>query len=388
MPICLALWIGMAFASTVWILLLMRALLGMVIGSISVLTNNYVVEITHSSLRVSLIPFTDMWIQLGILLVYGVGSLYLTWREVMLVCGCVSTVPIFIVYMFFPNSPRWLVTRNREQEAYKAMVFLRGPHHNSKVELQSIVDHFKEEATKKKSAMEQLRQMGKPNNLYRLALTSMLIVFAQFSGNISIVTYSVPIMQATHLPMNSYGSVMFMSCLRVAGILVYMLVVKRLGRRVVLITSSLICTLSLFLLGVYFILQKSGTDVSAVTWLPLFLLSVYMPFVVITASVISTTRSEIFSNSVRPMAMSMVTIVFYLSLFACTQLFPIMTETIMEQGVFWTYAFSCLLITLTTAVLLPESRGLTLEEFDHVLKYGKKVVLLIPCVHDKVRISE
>uniref|UniRef100_A0A0P4WCL5 Major facilitator superfamily (MFS) profile domain-containing protein n=1 Tax=Scylla olivacea TaxID=85551 RepID=A0A0P4WCL5_SCYOL len=388
MPFCLVLWLGMAFTSTVWILQLMRALLGVVQGFIGTTAGNYLVEITHSSLRGCLIPFLDIWRQFGILLVYAVGSFHLTWREVMLVCGCVSTVPTFIALLFLPNSPRWLVTRGREQEAYKALVFLRGPQYNSKIELQSVVDHFQEEATKKKSAMEQLRQMREPNILYRLTFIIILTVFLQFTGNIPIVTYSIPIFQAANSSMNSYGCLVSIAFLRVAGILVYMLVAERLGRRVLVITSSLICTVSLLLLGVYFFLQSSGTDVSAITWLPLFSLLVYMPFVVILESIISIMRSEVFSNSIRAMAVSLTSVVFFLSMFLSTQLFPIMTETIMEQGVFWTYALSCLLMALTTAVLLPETRGLTLEEVDHVFKYGKKVVLPIPCVYDKVRISE
>ncbi|MPC09291.1 Facilitated trehalose transporter Tret1 [Portunus trituberculatus] len=388
MPFCLVLWLGMAFTSTVWVLQLMRALLGVAQGFIATTSGNYLVEITHSSLRGSLIPFLDIWRQFGILLVYAVGSLHLTWHEVMLVCGCVSTVPIFIALLFLPNSPRWLVTRSREQEAYKALVFLRGPHYNSKIELQSIVDHFQEEDTNKKSVMEQLKQMREPNNLYRLTFISIITVFLQFTGNIPIVTYSVPIFQAANSSMNSYGCLVSIACLRVMGIMIYMIVAERLGRRLVVITSSLICTVALLLLGVYFLLQNSGADVSAITWLPLFSLLVYMPFVVILESIISILRSEIFSNSIRPMAVSVASVVFFLSMFMSTQLFPIMTETITEQGVFWTYALSCLLMALTTAVLLPETSGLTLEELDHVFKYGKKVVLPIPCVHKKVRISE
>lgn len=388
MPFCLVLWLGMAFTSTVWVLQLMRALLGVVQGFIGTTSGNYLVEITHSSLRGSLMPFLDIWRQLGILLVYAVGSLHLTWREVMLVCGCVSTVPIFISLLFLPNSPRWLVTRGREQEAYKALVFLRGHRYNSKAELQSIVDHFHQEATNKKSAMEQLRQMREPNILYRITFITFLTIFLQFTGNIPIVTYSTPIFQAASSSMNSYGCLVSIACLRVAGILAFMVVVERLGRRVLVITSSLICTVSLLLLGVYFLLQNSEIDVSSITWLPLFSLLVYMPFVVIIESIVCILRSEVFSNSIRPMAVSVMSVVFFLSMFMSTQLFPIMTETITEQGVFWTYALSCLLMALTTAVLLPETRGLTLEEVDHVFKYGKKVVLPIPCVHDKVRISE
>lgn len=380
MPFSLVLWLSMSFTSAVWVLQLMRALLGIAQGFIGTASANYLAEVTQSKLRGRLMSFLDIGRQSGILLVYVVGCLNLTWREVMLVCGCVTTLPTFIGLLLLPNSPRWLVTRGREEEAYEALVFLRGPHYDSKVELQSIVDHFNKATANQKTTMEQMKQMREPNVLYRLVFMAILTVLVQFTGNVPIVTYVVPIFQAANSNLNSYGSAVSIASLRVAGTLAFMLVVERVGRRILMVVSCLFCAVCLLLLGVYFLLQNTGADVSTIGWLPLVSLLTYMPFVVAIQAVLSILRSEIFSTSLRAVAVSTMFIVFFMSMFAVAQMFPIMTETIGEQGVFWTYSSSCLLLGLITAVLLPETRGLTLEEVDDTFKYGKKIVLPIPCV--------
>ena len=380
MPFSLVMWLIMSFTSTLWVLQLMRTLLGVSQGIVGTASTNYLAEVTHSTVRGRLMSVLDMGRQTGILLVYIVGCMNLTWREIMLVCGCVSTLPTFIGLLFIPNSPRWLVTQSREEEAYESLVFLRGPHYDSKKELQSIVDHFQKATANTKSTMEQMKQMQEPNVLYRLVLMTVITILVQFSGNISIVTYCVPIFQAANSTMNSYGSAVSIASLRVAGIFVFMLLVERLGRRILMVTSSLLCTISLLFIGVFFMLKNTGSDVSTIGWLPLISLLVYMPFVVSITAVTAVLRSEMFATSIRAMAVSIMFAVFFLSMFAVTQFFPNMMETLGEQGTFWTYSISCLLLALVTVLLLPETSGLTLEEVDDTFKYGKKIVVPIPCV--------
>lgn len=384
MPFSLVLWLGMSFTSMVWVLQLMRALLGMTQGFIGAASANYLAEVTQSELRGRLMSFLDIGRQSGILLVYVVGSMELTWRDVMLVCGCVTTLPTFIGLLFLPNSPRWLVTRGRHDEAYDALVFLRGPDYNSKLELQTIVDHFNQATADKQSTMDQLKQMREPTVLYRLVFMSILTVLLQFTGNVPIVTYVVPIFQAANSSLNSYGSAVSIAGLRVAGTVAFTVVVERMGRRALLVTSSLACAATLLLLGVYFLLHNMEADVSSIGWLPLVSLLVYMPFVVAIQAVVAILRSEIFPNSLRATTVSVIYIVFFLAMFAVTQLFPVMVENTGEQGVFWTYAGACLLMALIAALLLPETRGLTLEEVDDKFRYGKKIQVQVSCVTNKV----
>lgn len=380
MPFALVLWLGMSFTSTVWVLQLIRALLGMTQGFIGAASANYLAEVTQSELRGRLMSFLDIGRQSGILLVYIVGSIELTWREVMVVCGCVTTVPTFIGLLFLPNSPRWLVTRGRHDEAYDSLVFLRGPDHNSKLELQTIVDHFNQATANKQSTVEQLKQIREPTIVYRLVFMGILTILLQFTGNLPIVTYVVPIFQAAKSQLNSYGSAVSIASLRVAGTVTFMVVVERMGRRTLLVASSLGCAVTLLFLGVYFLLQNMGADVTSITWLPLVSLLVYMPFVVTIQAVVAILRSEIYPTSLRAVTVSIVYIVFFLAMFVVTQLFPVMVETTGEQGVFWTYAGSCLLMALMAALLLPETRGQTLEEVDDTFRYGKKIQMRVPCI--------
>ncbi|KAG0719000.1 Sugar transporter ERD6-like 11 [Chionoecetes opilio] len=67
-PFCLVLWLSMSFTSAVWVLLLLRALLGITQGIIGNASTNYLAEVTQSEIRGRLMTFLDIGRQSGILL--------------------------------------------------------------------------------------------------------------------------------------------------------------------------------------------------------------------------------------------------------------------------------------------------------------------------------
>ncbi|KAK4319585.1 hypothetical protein Pmani_009475 [Petrolisthes manimaculis] len=369
MPSALVLWLAMSFTPSVWVLQLLRILIGVAVGLMGAASGNYVVEITHTTFRGRLTGMIDTGRQVGLLLVYIIGSLDLTWRQVMMVTGCITTIPPFIGFFFLPNSPRWLVTRGRHNEALKALEFFRGPDFNSESEFQTIVKQFQQTTKCKKRTCDDFRGLLEPSVLHRMLFLSFLMIVIQFTGNIPIATYIVPIFKASDSELNSYVSAMVIGATRVLGCCAFLLVVDRVGRRKLAIIPCIVCALSLIVLAVYFLLRAYGQDVTQIRWLPLAALIVFSPFVCACQSMVSLLRSELLPTHVRPQGTAILYILFFLGLYAATQTFPLMLPVVFEYGTFLIYSSCCILMALVIAAVLPETRGLSLEQIEDLFRY-------------------
>ncbi|XP_042229489.1 facilitated trehalose transporter Tret1-like [Homarus americanus] len=372
MPFSLVMCLALSFTPKVWLLLLLRTAQGLTQGVIGAASSNYIAEVSESHLRGRLMGFTVVGWKSGILLVYIIGSLDMSWRHIILVCGCVTAIPPFIGLFFLPNSPRWLVTRGRLEEARKALVFFRGPRYDSQPEFDDIVHQFNETTSNNTSFVSQLRQTREQSVLRRLLFLIFLLVLVQFTGMVSILTYVVPIFQASNSRINSYTSAIFVGSIQVAGTIVCLLVVDRLGRKYTIIVPSVICSMSMMTLGVYFYLLNQGVDVSNIGWLPLAAIMIFTALFSAVDLSVSLLRAELLPNSLRAFATSILYIFLYASLFVVIQTFPLMVKTFGEDGVFWIYSVCSLLLVLGVAIFLQETRGLSLEEIDNLFRHGRK----------------
>ncbi|KAK7067627.1 hypothetical protein SK128_001258 [Halocaridina rubra] len=368
LPATLLLWIILAFSPAVWMVLLVRAFLGAAQGFIGAASSNYVVEIADSNMRGRLSGIIDTCRQIGFLLVYVIGTFNLTWRQISVVCGCVTCIPPFIGLFFLPNSPRWLVTRGRIEEAEKAFTFYRGSHFDVRPELKSVINQFENTTANKTSVREQFHQMLQPGVYPRFILLAFLMFVVHFTGNIAIATFVVPIFQAANAQLDPYASAVLIGSFRVAGTIAFLLIVDHVGRRTALLFSSAACTTSLVALGAYFYLQNGNKDVTSVSWLPLTSLLFYTPFVCAIQAVTSLLRGEILPTALRALGASIMYVVFFTGMFASTQTFPEMITATGEEGAFWVFGGCCVLMAVVVAITLPETKGLSLEQIDDLFR--------------------
>lgn len=112
-----------------------RFFLGFGIGPKSATTPMFAAECAPKLVRGALVMQWQMWTAFGIMLgyvadlaLYGVpdssGITGLNWRLMMGSAGLPAVIVCALVYRC-PESPRWYLTKNRHQEAYKSMNQLR-----------------------------------------------------------------------------------------------------------------------------------------------------------------------------------------------------------------------------------------------------------------------
>lgn len=136
------------------------------------------------------------------------------------------------------------------------------------------------------------------------------------------------------------------------------MLVDSVGRRPLLITSSVGSIIGLSAVGAFAYLHEAGMDLSAVDWLPVVSLSfvifisnlglVCLPFVMIT---------EMLTPKVRTIGCSLGMITISLSAFAILKTMPVLTTIIQIYGVLWIFAGCCCVGLVGIVCFVPETKG-------------------------------
>ncbi|XP_068208625.1 facilitated trehalose transporter Tret1-like [Palaemon carinicauda] len=361
LPILLVGWITLSVSTTIAMIQASRCLVGLTIGVIEGASYQYTTEISHSSIRGMMVGALDTMRQLGVLLVYSLGATTLSWQQISLVCGCTTVPPVFIALIFLPNSPRWLVTQGRMKEASKSLAFYRGTD-NINVELTSISRQV--EAMSGKTNLNfgtQLKVILQRKTMKVMVFLTFLFLAAQFTGNIVVLAYIVPILEVANISMNSYVAAMVVGGIRVLGTICSLFFVDYFGRKPALFVSFLVCGTSLTGLGIFFFIKSRYDNVQGIDWMPLTCLVFFTFFTCVAHPTLNLVRGELLPTTVRSAAMPFLCSVLFGGLFLASQTFPVMTTSLGTYGTFWMYGAMCILVLAVTILVIPETLNENLE---------------------------
>src|SRR5436305_1474701 len=116
--------IASAVSQDVWQLIGSRFVLGIAVGTASFVSPMYIGELVPPKIRGGLVSFNQLMITSGILLAYIVDfalkDVSNNWRW-MLGLGAIPGMALAVGMFFMPESPRWLVEQDREDDARKVL---------------------------------------------------------------------------------------------------------------------------------------------------------------------------------------------------------------------------------------------------------------------------
>lgn len=344
-----------------------RIIGGIGYGAGTVVQVIYVNEIADKNVRGLLISISRLAFLIGCISIILVGSLasYDTMNLVVLLLQ-----PIFILTFFFvPESPYFYLKRHRDEEAIKSLSKLHGIDDIKILELKinDMKEDIIEDGKSKTFALRSLFEKKRHRKAFFIVAT--LKIGVAFSGSSVIAVYTQEIFSYTGFSIAPEYSMIILVAIVSVGIVPIVLLVDYVGRRMVILYSSIICSLSLIVLGLFFFLKihLQISDLSSISWSPLvalIFLELSSVALLCTSFVIS---GEIFSSQVKSTALSF--------LYIKTKLLEVLMKLSFENvvrvfeiyGVFWTYAATCLLLCLTGFYITPETKGKTLEEIQMLL---------------------
>ena len=356
-----------AFAPSIGVFNVFRIIGGLGVGLASIVSPMYIAEIAPSSIRGRLVTLNQFAICIGLLSAVIVSyfmSFNLGWRWMF----ASQSIPIlfFIGGLFvIPESPRWLIKKNRNNEAYLVLKRINGES-VAKSEMKEIEESLQTESGK----FSELFQKG-----IRLALfiAVCLAFFQQWSGATPMLLYAPLIFQKAGFTQASdaiFQSVMLAGWLVICTVFALWLV-ERIGRRQLLIIGSLAMGVGMICTSLFFYFQMNGIFLLFVMFLSIGAYSVSL------APLAWLIMAEIFPTRIRGVAMSIASVVLWVSTVMVNQMFPLLSDLSekllgSEFGIFLIYALVCLITAAFVWFILPETKGKTLEQISALwLKKGK-----------------
>jgi sugar porter (SP) family MFS transporter len=188
--------IGVALSPNVGILILFRFVLGLGVGTASALVPSYISESAPTDVRGSLSSLFQLAITVGILIAYLVNAVFAPvgdWRWP-LGLAFVPALVLFVGMYFLPETPRWLVSKGREEEARRVLGRTRSTEEEIEGEIAQI-HRVEEEAKQQAGYRELLAPWVRPMLVAGIGLA----IFQQFVGINTVIYYAPTIIKSTGL---------------------------------------------------------------------------------------------------------------------------------------------------------------------------------------------
>ena len=347
-------------------LALARVVLGFAVGGATQTVPMYVAELAPARLRGRLVLCFQLAIGVGIVISTLVGaSESVDWR-ISIGSAAVPALLMGLLQLRLPESPRWLVKRDRRDEAQDVLERVRPEGYDIDSELAAIVEleERKQETKSKNRGWSGLRQgWVRP----ALILGCGIAAFTQLSG-IEMIIYYAP----TILTDNGFST---SSALRVSvalGItylimmIVGLAIVDRVGRRRLTLVMVPGAAVALFVLGAFFVTDNAGKS-----QVP-FIIACLIVFMFFNAGGLQLmgwlTGSEIYPLAVRGAGTSVQSATLWGTNLLITLTLLTMIDLFGVGQVFWIYGLFNVAAFVFVFLRMPELTGHSLEEIEKHLQ--------------------
>ena len=360
--------VGYNVSSFLNMFIIYRIIGGVGVGLASMLSPMYIAEIAPANKRGNLVSWNQFAIIFGMLVVYFVNwniarqgnESWLHefgWRWMFFS----ETIPgvIFLILLFFvPESPRWLVMREKEDKALITLKKINGNIIGEQV-LKEIKGSVIGVGTSKLFS----------SGILIIIIGVLLSVFQQFVG-INVVLYYAPEI-FKNMGSNTDSSLLqtiIVGTINLTFTIIAIFTVDRYGRKPLQIIGALGMAISMISLGFTFYFQKLGIIAL------MFMLTYVASFAVSWGPVTWVLLSEIFPNRIRGRAMAVAVAAQWISNYFVSWTFPMMDKSSYLTAIFnhgfayWVYGLMGILAAWFIWKMVPETKGKTLEEMEKLWK--------------------
>ncbi|CAL7949020.1 unnamed protein product [Xylocopa violacea] len=359
-------WLLIILANSVTMFYIGRFMTGLSGGAFFVAGPIYIAEIAENDIRGALGSYIQILTTIGILLSYVFGT-FVNMRILSIISGIVPLI-FFTVFVFMPESPIYYLKKGDVESARKSLTRLRGACYNIENELQSHKNALEENSKNTVSFRTVIKSKAV---LKSLVIGYGLMIFQQLSGVNVVIFYTNSIFQQAGSTLESGYSTIIVGAMQVLAASTSGLIVDRAGRRILLLMSAIFMCLTTCILGVYFYLSRIKVDVSSIGWLPLVAICIYIiMFNMGFGPIPWTMMGEIFSPEVKGVAASSAGFLNWVLVFIVTKFFGDLSTAIGLDATFWLFAVLCLIGAFFVYLLVPETKGKSLEAIQRELNSG------------------
>lgn len=353
---------------------------GLGVGIASMLSPLYISEISPPGVRGALVAMYQLAITVGILVAYfsnaaivalgqSVGDLagsgFLNWLVVaepwraMFGAEAVPAAAFYLLLFTVPESPRWLFQQGGEEKARRILTRVNGS-----IEAEREIGEIRGALAQEQGTLSELLT---PAYRGALLIGILLPLFSQVSGINAIIYYGPDLLEKAGFQLSeSLGGQVIVGFVNTLFTFVAIMSVDRVGRRPLILFGTAGLVVSLTWIGLSFLFNvTSGWLVLApiLMFIACFAFSLGpLPWIII---------SEIFPTRIRGRAMSVGTFTIWVGCLGVAQTFPSLLNGLGPSPTFWLYAVLVFPAIPVTLLLLPETKGRTLEEIEEAWRKGR-----------------
>ncbi|XP_050307000.1 facilitated trehalose transporter Tret1 isoform X2 [Anthonomus grandis grandis] len=391
----LAAWLLFHYATEPWHVFLALCITGFSGGLLEAPTLTYLAEVTTPNLRGVLASTSTVAVISGILTQFLLGTFFY-WRTVALICSIMPVISCFLLF-FVPESPYWLVSKNRLEEAQMSIAWLRGW-----LDMVEVEEEFKEfhkllisksqsetdvKSTNLLSSLKtNIHLYLQKRFLWPFSLVTLSFALGHFGGMTTLQTYSVTIFANLKAPIDKYFATVILGIAQALGCILSSLLVHFLGKRKMNFLSLIGTAVCFFVVATYAQIlgitnlrtvgqiDQDNIQIGGFSWIPMtFLIGAaffshtgirILPWMLV---------GEVYYSEIRATASGFSGAASYILGFCANKLFLSLISLITLPGTFWMHTAVCFLGFLLLYFLLPETEGKTLFQITDHFSGGSKM---------------
>jgi SP family galactose:H+ symporter-like MFS transporter len=355
-----------ALSPSIWFFIVMRIIVGIALGAVSVLSPIYISEMAPPKLRGALVTVNQFLLTIGIVVAYLVdlvfASAHMSWPP-MFAVAAIPAIILFIGIFFLPDTPRWYAAKGHWDKADRTMERLTPQIQTKNSEMAALHKSIEEAKSAK------LSDLLKPGLRTALIVGVGLAILQQFVA-INTVIYYAPTIFGYAGYKSASGAILatvIVGIVNVVSTLGAIFLMDRLGRRLLLLIGIAGMTLMLAALGVIFMIGPASVGT-----LVLIVLLVYIvAFAISLGPVYWVMSSEIFPNRLRGTGSSISTSCNWGANLLVSVTFLSLVALVGKPVTFWIYMLFAIVAFFFVLFLVPETKGKRLEQIEAYWNNGR-----------------
>lgn len=358
-------------APTTEVMVVARFVLGLAVGGASVTVPIYLAEVSPAERRGALVTRNELMIVSGQLLAFTCNAVIArvggesagVWRW-MLVVATLPAVVLWFGMLVMPESPRWLASRGRLDDALGVLRQIRSEQ-RAQAELNEVTALSARDERERLGGWKDLRTTPWMRRLMLVGFG--IAVVQQITGVNTIMYYGTQILTDAGLAADSALTANIANgVISVVATFAGIWLLGRVDRRPMLLTGQLGTTGALLLIGVFSLVLPEGTGRALVV------LTMTVTFLAFQQGAISPvtwlTLSEIFPMRMRAFGMGVAVVVLWLTNFAIGLVFPSLLAGIGISATFFLFVVLGVAAIVFVKKYVPETRGRSLETLEQELR--------------------
>lgn len=349
-----------AIASSIFWLIAGRVIIGVAVGMVTFVIPLYLSEISPQKIRGMLVSLFQLAITAGILFSYLINRIFAlieyNWRW-MLLAGLFPAIVLLIGISFLGDTPRWLISKKRDEEAKKIFLDI-DPDCNPEQQIREIRQIIKHSENTNSKTFQSWMLMP--------IMVGVGMMFMQICTGINtIIYYTTTIFKIAGFSsqLGAIYATIGIGFVNFIMTIIAIVFTDRLGRKPLLYAGLTGVTLSLFALGASFHFASYLGD--NLKWVAVGSVVVYIASFAFSLGPIGwIIVSEILPLKIRGFAMSLCTVANMIFNFVVVLTFLPLINHIGEASTFWIYGIIGIFCLFFTYFFIPETKGRSLEQIE------------------------